>query len=95
MLPQNHPFIKAIFELENLERRSGFVSDEIINIRLELKNKYPKYFDEYIKAKSNKQSERKQKEEIEKKIQMRERGCETVSYWKKKKEQQKRKISSK
>ena len=89
MLPKNHPFIIAILKLEELERKSGLVSDEIINARLELKSKYPEYFEKYIRAKNNKQSERKQKEEIEKKIQMRERGCETVSYWKKKKEQRK------
>ncbi len=85
-LAKNHPFIIAVLKLEELERKKGGVSDEIINARLGLKNEFPEFFEEYILAKNNKQRERIQEEKKEKEEQMKTRGCETVSYWKKIKE---------
>ena len=89
-LPRNHPFITVAKKLEFLESQYG-VTDDIIDARAKLKANYPEYYSEYMRAKSNKQSERKQNEKREKEIQTKERGCETVSYHKKMIEYRKKK----
>jgi hypothetical protein len=77
-------------KLELLEVNYG-LTDEIIEERRILKEKYPGYFKEYMQAKEKKEEIRRLKEKADKEIQMRERGCETVSFYKKKMEEQKRK----
>lgn len=90
-LSKNHPFIITARILERLERKRG-VEEEVVELREKLQKKYPEYFREYMMAKNNKQKQRLFDAEKEKARQMKHRGCETVTYWKKKKEESKKKF---
>lgn len=89
-LSKNHPFILTASRLEFLEAEIG-LTDEIIEERIKLKEKYPEYFAEYMKAKNIKQEEKLYRGKIEKEKQIKKTGGETVSYHKMKAEEQKRK----
>lgn len=88
ILSKNHPFITTAKKLEVMEARFG-ITDETVEERMKLKEKYPEFFEEYMNAKKKKENLRAVKEKVIKEIETRKNGCETVSYWKKKKEEQK------
>jgi hypothetical protein len=89
-LTKNHPFILTARKLEFLEIKYG-ITDEVVEERVKLKEKYPEYFEEYMKAKKIKEHIKLCKEKVVREIQMRERGCETVSYYKIKNQERKEK----
>jgi hypothetical protein len=88
-LAKSHPFIIEALALEELELKVG-LTDEIISRRINIARQYPEYYKEYMKVKGIKQEERLYRERIEKIKEMEERGCETISYYRNKIEEARR-----
>jgi hypothetical protein len=82
-LPKNHPFIVEAFELEKIEAEKG-LDKSLIEKRIKLANRYPEYYNIYMKSKGIKQEERLYNERKEKLKQIRDRGGEVISYYKNK-----------